>query len=143
VKRLVSKTKAIAKILIGVVVASFLGSIITVSVMLVVRAGTLGLAIGMLIMIGAVMVGAMLGSKWAKKNIADKKEARNVALWSALIFLVVNILVSGIGVFLSSTIAGIKTNFLTQAAQITAQSFMIYAASRYVMNRLIKKENNE
>jgi hypothetical protein len=142
-KRLVSRAKAVTKILTGVVVASFLGSLGTLIIVLMTGMGIFGLILGIAIMIGAVMLGSMVGARWAKTNIIDKEDVKKIALWSALIFLVVNVMVSGIGTLLSSVVSGMKTDLLIQILQIIAQSFVIYAISRWVMIRLIKKENNE
>ena len=142
-KRLVSRAKAVTKILTGVVVASFLGSLGTLIVVLMTGMGVFGLILGIAVMIGAVMLGSMVGARWAKTNIIDKEDVKKIALWSALIFLVVNVMVSGIGTLLSSVVSGMKTDLLIQILQIIAQSFVIYAVSRWVMIRLIKKENNE
>jgi hypothetical protein len=141
--KLINKIKAIAKILVGVIVASFLGSLITLFVVIITGAGALGLALGIVVMTGAAALGAVIGSRWAKNNITDYENAKKIAIWSALLFLVTNLLISAAGNILSSFVGTPKTDFWIQAAQIIAQSFVIYAASQCVMSRLIKKENQE
>ena len=91
--KLINKIKAIAKILVGVIVASFLGSLITLFVVIITGAGALGLALGIVVMTGAAALGAVIGSRWAKNNITDYENAKKISIWSALLFLVTNLLI--------------------------------------------------
>jgi hypothetical protein len=142
--RTLNKIKAAAKILAGVIIASFVGSFISILAMLLTGAGALSFALGILIMLGSAALGAFIGGKWARNNVAEMERVRGIAVSSAAIYLAVNLTVSAVGSMLPSLVGQAKTGFWIQAAQIAAQSFVIYAASQSAMKKgLPKKETVE
>ncbi len=139
-----NKTKAVAKILVGVIVASFVGSFISIFAMLFTGAGALSFALGIIIMIGAAALGAFVGGKWARKNTAELESVVPVAVSSAVVYLAVNLAISAVSSVLPAMFGGEKGGFWIQAAQVAAQSFVVYAASRSAMAKALpKKETME
>lgn len=134
------KIKATLKILIGVTVLYLLGTIFAIVAILLSGAGVISLAIGVLIMAGAVAIGAYLGGMWSAKNIVDVNNVRGIAVWSAVIFFVVQVIFFLVGSALLVMAGEAREGFVMQTINIIIQSFMIYIVSQLGMRRrLIKK----
>jgi len=134
------KAKAIAKILTGAIVASFVGSFVSILAVLLTGAGALSFALGILIMLGSAALGAFIGGKWARNNVSEMENTRSIAIWSAAIYLAVNTMISAVSSILPAFFGGAKTDFWIQAAQVAAQSFAIYAASQSAMRKSLPKK---
>ncbi|MFA4999175.1 MAG: hypothetical protein WC519_00325 [Parcubacteria group bacterium] len=141
--KITDKIKAIAKILGGVVIASLLGSFVSVIIVFATGAGVLGMALGILVMLGITALGAFIGGKWARNNVAETESTRNVAVWSSIIFFAANLILLAASSVITAVFHGEKMGFWIQAAQVAAQSFVIYAASQTAMRRKSIKKTQD
>ena len=123
----IKKIKAIAKILAGVVVASLIGTMIAFPSIIFTGAGIISLIIGAIIIITATVGGVYIGGLWARKNITDIVDAKSVAIWSVVIFLIANIMFVVTGGLITLLVGGEGMNHLIRITQIVVQTYIIYA----------------
>jgi len=144
VSSFIKKIKAIVKILAGFVVASLIGSMIAVPVIIFTGAGIISLIIGAIIIIATTAGGIYIGGIWARKNITDMAGAKSVAIWATAIFLIASITLAVAGGLIMFLAGGEGMNYLIQIIQIVVQSYIIYAITiTTLQQRLNKKTNSE
>jgi len=144
VSSFIKKIKAIVKILIGIAIASLIGNMASIFAIIFTGAGMVSLIIGALIIITATAGGVYIGGMWARKNIADTAGAKSVAIWTAIIFLIANIMIVIAGGLIILLVGGEGINHLIRITQIVIQSYIIYTITiTTLQQRLNKKTNSE
>ncbi len=136
------KIKAIAKILVGIVMASLIGTMITLPIIIFTGAGILSLVIGALIIITTTAGGVYIGGLWARKNITDMAGAKSVAIWTTAIFLIASITLAVAGGLIMFLAGGEGMNYLIQIIQIVVQSYIIYAITIKTLQQYLNKKTN-
>ena len=138
----IKKIKAIAKILAGVVVASLIGTMIAFPSIIFTGAGIISLIIGAIIIITATVGGVYIGGLWARKNITDIVDAKSVAIWSVVIFLIANIMFVVTGGLITLLVGGEGMNHLIRITQIVVQTYIIYAMTIATLQQHLNKKTN-
>ncbi len=138
----IKKIKAIAKILAGIVVASLIGNMVAFPIIIFTGAGIISLVIGAFIIITATAGGVYIGGIWARKNIADTAGAKSVAIWTATIFLIANIMLVVAGGLIMFLVGGESMNYLMRIIQIVIQSYIIYAMTIATLQQYLNKKTN-
>jgi len=142
VSSFIKKIKAIAKILAGVVAASLIGNMVSVFVIILTGAGIISLIIGALIIIIATAGGVYIGGIWARKNITDTAGAKSVAIWTATIFLIANIMLVATGELILFLVGGEGMNHLIRITQIVIQTYIIYVITIATLEQHLNKKTN-
>ena len=135
----IKKIKAIVKILAGVVVASLIGTMIAFPIIIFTGAGIISLIIGAIIIITATVGGVYIGGLWARKNITDIVDAKSVAIWSVVIFLIANIMFVVTGGLITLLVGGEGMNHLIRITQIVVQTYIIYAMTIATLQQHLNK----
>ena len=138
----IKKIKAIAKILAGVVVASLIGNMVAFPIIIFTGAGIISLVIGAIIIITATAGGVYIGGIWARKNITDTAGAKSVAVWTATIFLIANIMFIATGGLILFLVGGESMNYLIRIIQVVVQSYVIYAITITTLQQHLNKKTN-
>jgi hypothetical protein len=138
------KIKAILKILGVIVMVSLIGAIISVfTVLFSISLGSVAVVLGILVMLVITASGAWIGGIWAGRKVSGKDVARKVAIWSAVIFLIMNISLIIGGRILMAVSGAAGRGSVSQAFQVGAQSILIYAYSFAAMRRVLKKRGEQ
>ena len=138
----IKKIKAIAKILAGIVVASLIGNMVAFPIIIFTGAGIISLIIGAIIIITVTAGGIYIGGIWAKKNITDIAGAKSVAVWTATIFLIANIMLVIAGGLILFLVGGEGMNYLIRITQIVIQTYIIYVITIATLEQHLNKKTN-
>ncbi|MFA5052743.1 MAG: hypothetical protein WC565_01685 [Parcubacteria group bacterium] len=90
-------------------------------------------------MLGFVALGAFIGGKAAKENVAEAKDAGKVAIWGSVIFLAGDFFLFAVKNIVVSMVQIARTDSWADIAQIAARALVIYLASKWTIRGMRKR----